>query len=152
MKRYVLAVATMAMLTLGGDAICQDGKDAPETPPAGQPVAERPSDVWMRMKLKYGQNIYTSISRADVDAIAFDAKRLKALNWFEAIAHGKDAKYQEQLKVFQLANDRLIAEAEQKDLDGCMLAFMQMTFSCTACHQRLRDSSPPKKVAPETAP
>lgn len=74
MKRYLFVLATATTLTFSGVAGGEDGKDQPE--PAG-----KPSDVWMKMKLKYGQNIYSSIARADVDAIALDAKRLRALNW-----------------------------------------------------------------------
>ena len=147
MKSRLIAAITVLTILLGGHAICQEGKDKPEPAPASQPADESPKNVWMKMKLKYGQNIYTSIAQADVDAIAFDAKRLKALNWFEGIAHSKDANYQEQMKFFEAANDKLINEAERKNLDGCTLAFMQMTFSCTACHQKLRESSQPKKPA-----
>ena len=152
MKRMALAVSTLTMFILSSDAICQEGKGQPEPPPTDQPAVKGSSEVWMRMKLKYGQNIYTAIARADIDAIGLDAKRLRALNWFEGVAHGKDAAYQEQLRVFELANDKLIAEAKRKNLDGCTLAFMQMTFSCTACHQRLREAFPPKKPAPAMAP
>ncbi|MCE9556416.1 MAG: hypothetical protein K8T91_23960 [Planctomycetes bacterium] len=152
MKNKLLGVLAITSFLLGGDALCQDKAKQPAAPSADQPAADRPSDVWMRSKLKYGQNIYTSIARADLDAIAFDAKRLRALNWFEAIAHGKDDPYQEQLRIFKLANDKLIAEAEKKNLDGCTLAFMQMTFSCTACHQRLRESTAPKASAPAPSP
>lgn len=146
MRRILLAVTVLGTLLFSGDAICEEEK----APPASTAPADQPHNVWMKMKLKYGQNIYTSIAQADIEAISLDAKRLRALNWFEGIAHGKDEVYQEQLQVFQLANDRLIASAEKKNLDGCTLAFMQMTFSCTACHQRMRDAS--KAPRPAKAP
>ena len=148
MKIGLLPAMVCITLLLGGDGVCQNQEKQPAAAPAAQAADERPSDVFMRAKLKYGQNIYTAIARADTAAIELDARRLRALNWFEGIAHGKDAAYQEQLQVFQLANDKLIVEAEKKNLDGCTLAFMQMTFSCTSCHQRLREASAPKKLAP----
>jgi len=139
-------IAALFSLTFGDFALSQDAVNKPtaDEAPAGPPDAKQEENVWMRMKMKYAQNIYASIAQADVEAIGLDAKRLKALNWFEGIAHGKDAAYQEQLQVFRLANDKLIAEAGKKNLDGCTLAFMQMTFSCTACHKRLRDAPPAK--------
>jgi hypothetical protein len=139
MKRFLLALAVLGVTAAGGNAICDDGNEEAKTKPA---PASQADSVWMRTKLQYSQNIFTSLARADVGAISLEAKRLRALNWWEKVAHHKDAAYQEQLKAFQAANDKLIHAAEKKNLDGCTLAFVQMTFSCTACHQRLRDTQP----------
>jgi len=153
MKKTLFAAAFFVPV-LCSLALAQDTGKAPASKeaPANPAGSEEERDVWMRMKLKYSQNIYASIAQADVGAIGVDARRMKALNWFEGIAHGKDAAYQEQLQVFRLANDKLFEEAAKNNLDGCTLAFMQMTFSCTACHKRLRDAAQPKPLHEKPRP
>jgi hypothetical protein len=43
------------------------------------------------------------------------------------------------LASFRSANKSLVRMAQEKDLDGATLAFMQLTQSCVQCHKVLRD-------------
>jgi hypothetical protein len=43
------------------------------------------------------------------------------------------------LTLFQTANRELIRAAENENLDGATLAYLQLTLSCVNCHKVVRD-------------
>jgi hypothetical protein len=100
--------------------------------------AKKPS-VWMRAKLDHSQKILGGLASEDFDAIAQSAKSLNNLSELEKHVRANAPGYRTQLQVFRAANEDLLKQANKQNLDGCALAFQQLTLSCINCHKALRD-------------
>lgn len=48
--------------------------------------------------------------------------------------------YKRQISYFDFANRELIRQAGEKNLDGAMLAYNQLTMTCMQCHKIVRDN------------
>jgi cytochrome c556 len=126
MFRTLTLVCTLA--ALGGIAIAL----------AADEPAKKPS-VWMRTKLENSQKVLSGLATEDFDAIAQNAKSMNNLSELEKHVRSNAPGYRTQLQIFRAANDDLIKQANKKNLDGCALAFNQLTLSCVNCHKALRD-------------
>lgn len=105
---------------------------------AADEPAKTPS-VWMRTKLENSQKILSGLATNDFDAIARSAKSMNSLSELEKHVRAGAPDYRTQLQIFRAANEDLIKQANKKNLDGCALAFHQLTLSCVNCHKALRD-------------
>ena len=47
--------------------------------------------------------------------------------------------YNAKLKDFEYANKSLRLAAQEKNLDGATIAYIQLTLSCVHCHKLVRD-------------
>jgi cytochrome c556 len=101
---------------------------------------EQPMSFWMKKKLEHSQSALRSIAVEDFDALRASANAMRRLSDLEGFARRTDAKeYRAQLQIFEFANDELIRNANEKNIDGAALAFTQLTLSCVNCHKHLRD-------------
>ena len=62
-----------------------------------------------------------------------------ALSQIEKWVRANSTEYKSQLAMFRSANKCLIRMAQEKDVDGATLAFMQLTQSCVQCHKLIRE-------------
>lgn len=91
----------------------------------------------MERKLARAQNILSAIAREDYAKLAENADELRKLaekQWIEK----ETPEYRAQLKDFWVVLEGIRASADEKDIDGATLAYMQMTLSCVRCHKYLR--------------
>jgi cytochrome c556 len=102
---------------------------------------EKQPSVWMRTKLEHSQKILGGLAAGDFDAIAASARAMNNLSALERHVRAGAPGYRDQLHLFRIANEDLIKQAQQDNLDGCALAFHQLTLSCVKCHQALRDKN-----------
>lgn len=90
-------------------------------------------------KLRHSQSLLQGIALSDFAKITSAAEELIALSktaeWF---AH-KTPRYEVHSNDFQRACEVLIQKAKAKNLDGVVLAYMDLTMSCVRCHQYLRE-------------
>jgi len=107
---------------------------------AGAAEPEEPS-YWMKKKMEYSENILAGLARGDFSAMQKNAKSMNGLSEIEKWVRAGSPGYKSQLAVFRSANKSLIRMAQEEDLDGATLAFMQLTQSCVQCHKLLRDAS-----------
>ena len=97
--------------------------------------------VWMKRKLEMSHKIMEGLARGDLETVSSSARTMRALSKIEGWARRSDTReYRRQLKFFDGANSEVIKQAESDNLNGATLAFTQMTISCVACHQHLRDN------------
>lgn len=94
--------------------------------------------MWMKQKLERSKDIMEGLATGDFDQIAKSAEALKLLAKVEAFARGKTAGYRTQLQLFNEANEELIRQANEENLEGVALSFHQLTNSCVQCHKQLR--------------
>lgn len=100
---------------------------------------DKPS-FWMQKKMDYSTHILGGLANQDFAAIAENAKAMKNLNQIERWVRGNKPGYRTQLDLFKNANDQLIRMADDKNLDGAVLAYVQLTLSCVNCHKIVRDA------------
>ena len=104
----------------------------------GDDSQEKTQSYWMKKKLEYSQNILSSLATEDFASISKNAALMKALDGLEKYVHPRGKEYRMQLQTFQFANDELLRNAEEKNVDGAALAYVQLTMSCVNCHKVLR--------------
>lgn len=96
-----------------------------------------PPEVDMSKKLEYSKNILDGLVREDFDRILASAKSLNKLaerKWLE----NESAEYRTQNQVFWFLTGTLTMAAEQKNIDGATLSYLQITQSCINCHKLIR--------------
>lgn len=103
--------------------------------PGGE--AHKPS-IWMKQKLKHSQKIFAGMVEGDLFAVEESARILKFTSRLENFVKARHKGYRAQLKDFQVANNKILKGAKEKDIDKVTLAYNQMTVSCVACHKQLR--------------
>jgi hypothetical protein len=99
---------------------------------------------WMKKKLEYSNQILAGLTSEDFNQIRQSAKAMNALGHIENWVHATRPGYRTQLAIFRDANEQLIAEANEDDLDGATLAYVQLTLSCVNCHKLVRDAKSAK--------
>lgn len=90
-------------------------------------------------KLRNSQNLLQGIALGDFNKIMSSAEELIALSrtaeWFAY----KTPRYELHSNSFQRAAEVIIEKAKAKNLDGVVLAYMDLTMSCVRCHQYIRE-------------
>ena len=108
----------------------------------GQTVPEaKPDDVafFMRAKLGHSQHVLEGLTLADFDLIARGAKELSLASQASSWEVLQTADYARQSSEFRRSCDLLHRAAEEKNLDGAALAWMEVTMKCIQCHKYVRD-------------
>ncbi len=105
---------------------------------AGAAEPEEPS-FWMKKKMEYSEKILAGLAKADFEAIEKNAMSMNGLSQIEQWVRASSPGYKSQLTAFRSANKSLIRFAQEEDIDGATLAFMQLTQSCVQCHKLIRD-------------
>jgi cytochrome c556 len=132
--RWILAIAAVAFLLAGGAWAADKEKEED----AGK------GSFWMQKKLEYSEKILAGLTTADFEAIGKSARSMNALTQMEKWVRSGIPAYRDQLRIFQSANEQLIRMADDKQLDGATLAYVQLALSCVNCHKVIRDSASPK--------
>lgn len=140
-----------AILTLVGAATLMNVASI-FAPAADPPAKEKPprSKVafFMRAKLVNSQSVLEGLTTEDFDLIRTGAQRMivmtKAAEWK---AGGGDVYTQDSIRFVDAAQD-LIKYANEKNIDGATLAYLQLTMNCVNCHKHVRSPAAAGKLAP----
>ena len=106
---------------------------------AGAAEPEKPS-FWMEKKVEYSEKILAGLAKADFQTIEKNAMSMNGLSQIEKWVRASSLGYKSQLATFRSANKSLIRMAQDEDIDGATLAFMQFTQSWVECHKMIRDT------------
>lgn len=143
MRRGVILVAVLGL------CVTLSGVGRSDVPPKGEqdkpPV--KPGDVkapsmkqLMAAKLKETQAILEGITLNDMGKVSTASDELilvtRANDFLNAY---KGDQYQFYLKTFRRASEAVGKKARDKNIDGVMLAYNELTQSCLKCHQAMRD-------------
>ncbi|HUY92256.1 MAG TPA: hypothetical protein VMV10_26180 [Pirellulales bacterium] len=104
-----------------------------------KPSKEQSVSFWMQKKLEYSQKILAGLAEADYDSIAANAKAMNQLSHIEEFVRGRDEQYRHHLKTFDHVTHELARQAQEENIDGAALAYMELTLNCVNCHKHLRD-------------
>ncbi len=102
---------------------------------------ERPMSFWMVQKLALSKSILQSLTKGDFDKLAKSAEKMRVLGRLEALVRRKNPEYRSHLRSFELANQKLVTQAEKQNAEGAALAFNQLTSSCVSCHVLIRNEA-----------
>ncbi len=146
MKRITL-MATLVVVTAIAVAVVADDKEKKKSkegqkePAAAQKLNEE--DRWMHAKLDSAQQIFAGLTHGDLDVVKKQAQFMLVVNvlenWLKKNEFTKKSAYQGQLNAFEFANKELIRQAEDKNLDGALDAWVNLSRSCVECHKLIRD-------------
>jgi hypothetical protein len=128
-----LAGASLCILLVAFSVAAQD-KPAPKPQPKKQPSL-------MQKKLEHAQQILEGLALEDFPSIAKNAKSMNEIGELENWHKANSPQYRTQLQVFRFANQELVRMAEEKNLDGASLAYVQTTLSCVNCHKYVREQA-----------
>jgi hypothetical protein len=124
-----LPLATVAVAALAIAGIAADA------PPQPDQVA-----VFMRAKLGHAEHVLEGLAVADYEMIERAAQELSLSsldsNW--QVLQTED--YVRQSAEFRRACDSLKKAAQEKNLDGATLAWVDVTLKCVQCHKYVRDA------------
>ena len=122
-----LAAIVVAALAIAGIAA--------DAPPQPDRVA-----AFMRAKLGHADHVLEGLAVADYEMIERAAQELSLAsldsNW--QVLQTED--YVRQSAEFRRACDSLKKSAQEKNLDGAALAWVDVTLKCVQCHKYVRDA------------
>jgi hypothetical protein len=114
-----------------------------DEPKKDQPprAAEEDSKVHalMQQKLEHSHRILEAITQKDFDRIARHANALIVLSKKAEWRVMQTPRYLQCSDDFQQAAEGLVRNAKDKNLEGATLSYVDMTLSCTRCHNYIRD-------------
>ena len=130
MSRTPLALTFAAALVLLGFTL--------RPSPADDAVrVNAPAASLMQRKLDLSQNVLKALALEDYPLMSKSTTELLQLarqHWTEE----ETPAYRAQLKDFWTVLEGLDRAAQDKNLDGATLAYVQLTISCVKCHKSLR--------------
>jgi len=94
----------------------------------------------MQRKLEYSQKILAGLTKADFEGLKRNASNMNFMGYLEKSSLATTPGYKQQVTYFEFANQELIRQAGDKNLEGTTLAFTQLTLACVQCHKILRDA------------
>jgi len=118
-------VAGLSVVVAGAWAMSDDDK------PSQASIMER--------KLEHAQGILSALAREDFESLGSNADALLKLSEEEWTSRDTP-EYRAQLKDFWTVLEGIKSSADDKNLDGATLAYVQMTVSCVRCHKHLREN------------
>lgn len=113
--------------------------DPKAKPPAGDLKLPTKKQV-MAAKLKESQSILEGVALNDFDkvtAAADELMRVTRANDFLNAYKGDEYKFH--MTTFRRAAEMVSKKARDKNMDGVMVAYNDLTLSCLKCHQAMRD-------------
>lgn len=111
-----------------------------DKPDDKQPLKLPTKKELMAAKLKESQVILEGIAMNDFDKItlaSIELVRVTRANDFLNAHKGEE--YRFQLNTFKRAAEAVGVKAKDKNMDGVLLAYNDLTLSCLKCHQAMRD-------------
>jgi hypothetical protein len=131
--KYHLIALTAAIVTLVAFSVRLT--DAQERSAARQ----EKSSIWMKKKLELSQNILAGLTESDFEKIRANAEAMGFLGYLEKWVRADRPDYKRQISHFEFANQELIRQARDENVEGATLAYTQLTVSCVQCHKIVRD-------------
>lgn len=97
---------------------------------------------FMRQKLDFSRDLLDGLTREDYAQIIKNAKSLKAMSeaaiWSDPVLKIR-SRYQWFSLEFQDLTDEIVARAEEKNLEGATLGYVQLVANCMRCHRHVKD-------------
>ncbi len=129
-----LAITLMAATALGVVSAV-----AAIQPPNPQNAIQPDTKKFMVQKLEYSKAIVEGLTMEDYPQIAKAAQGLMLLSQEADWNVLTTPKYLNSSSEFRETVSRLRDAGDEKNLDGALLAYLEVTLSCVRCHKQLRE-------------
>lgn len=126
---WIVAIVLLAVSASGMWLACR----ADEPPEANGGV--RP---FMRMKLEASTKILEGLTTENFQMIRDGAQTLHKMSAAEKWRVSNDVLYRQYSTEFNREAERLLEQANGRNLDGATLAWVECTMSCVRCHKHAR--------------
>lgn len=134
----VTGLILVALLTVTAAPGRPDDKK-PADPKPAQPRLPTEAEV-MAAKVKHAQAVLEAIAREDFKRIEAEATALVRISdGAEFLNYHKTEEYMVQARMFRRTLATMADKARQKNIDGVMLAYQDMSVRCLQCHQYTRN-------------
>ncbi len=148
MKKYMSAAAAV-LVVAGALVVCaqpprakteKPAKPTPARKPAKSDASPKPDDLaaFMRLKLEHSHKVFEGLVVEDFKLIAHHSNEMDLLvldeNWMVL----QTPEYRHHSADFQMVAKRLTEAAREENLDGAVLAYVDLTMSCVNCHKYTR--------------
>jgi len=107
---------------------------------AGTGMAQKvtPTEIFMRQKLAYSQNIVEGIALEKYDLVVTNATKIWRMTQTNAWLSTKNIIYESKTDKFQKDVAALVDAARTKDTRVMLVAYSKVTADCVSCHQTCR--------------
>ena len=105
---------------------------------SGVGAQEKDNREFMRAKLKHSQEIVEGLALENFDQITRNAQQLTLLSHATNWQVFQTEEYLMQSREFRRATEALRDQAKKKNLEGAVLAYMDVTMKCVNCHKYKR--------------
>ena len=95
-------------------------------------------ELFMKAKLDHSKNVIEGLTTEDFDKIAKGAQEMSLLSQATQWQVLQTPEYVRRSSEFRRATEKLKEEAKEKDLDGSLLAYVDVTMKCVECHKYVR--------------
>lgn len=95
-------------------------------------------ETFMLRKLAHAQKVLEGLATEDFDSIAKNAQELSLLSQATQWQVLQTPEYVRRSAEFRRAADELKSSAQEKNLDGATLAYVNVTIKCVECHKYVR--------------
>lgn len=102
----------------------------------------------MRSKLTHAQTAMEGLALEDYEKIKSSGKELILISQQAEWTTLKSPRYHQLAGEFRGAVQKMVDMAEEKNLDGATLSFLQVTMSCVECHKLVRSSEKVAMLSP----
>jgi len=143
---FAIIIAAAIFVSIGAPTTAVPPDNAP-VKVAAQPKQPEPNPLKlpsrkeaMQMKLKSSQTILEGIALNDFEKIQAAADQIvlvSNLTDFRNIYKGRD--YAFHVETMRRPAETISKKAKDKNIDGVMVSYNDLTLSCLKCHQAMRD-------------
>ena len=104
-----------------------------------QDVAQQIGDSLMRQKLQHAQQLLQALSIGDFMRMSSHSKELRRISIEARWSQPHSSEYAQYGEDFRYALERLEQAAENQNIDGAALNYVQMILTCVQCHKVVRE-------------
>lgn len=134
MVYWTVGVAVAALVaTMGLNGSRAATKDADDM--SAQVVAQS----LMRQKLNNAQRLLEALSLGDYMRIQSNAEELQRISLEARWTQPHSPQYAEYGEYFRSALERIVISAENQNIDGAALNYVQVVLTCVQCHKVVRE-------------
>lgn len=107
---------------------------------AAAAAPQEPNNVgeFMRLKLDHAKQVLEGLALEDFDRIAKNAQDMSLLSQAASWQVLQTPEYMQQSIEFRRTADAITKAAQDENLDGAALAYVELTMKCVNCHKYVR--------------
>jgi hypothetical protein len=138
----LLITALAASMPIGW--LLSDDSARSAAPPTAAVTDQQEVDRWMEIKLHSAQEVFAGLTSGNFEQVQSNARRMQVFNILEQWStrrgeYRRRSDYEGELNAFEYATKELVREARQKDTEGTLKAYVDLSRSCVRCHELVRD-------------